>query len=441
MVCNPKDQRDVGLTYIKGLKHHKLFPQVEEIFQTGATISLTEMSELMISNRGSPGRVLKSVITALQINGDSRLSSTPICGKTEIWLAAEDTSSLAEASSVFVVDNNYSVPIVKEIQKLSPGVQVRRISKSKQIFYGLRRRPVCNYLFSCFALLTYILFQVKLMLHLPSLPQLSAPAIDIDTVVDVEDASEDQHPVGGNQLVSQPVLYFKNLVDQHPVGSRYITMQIVNIEDLHETNPENAVEVRVIRRWVTRLVPDETCYIFADKHADGIHAVAAPSYKSAYDSALAVQGCYRILCFSCDDPPTYLKTVDRPVSLRFGSTATVTPLEDSLIYPKLYFDFTEYENLVESTPTVDVFTDFIGLIDHVVDAKTQDNAPYIRLFLKDGRNNITATLWKEIIVSAERFNRTALDTTPRPCTIAVTSVKVTKHKGVFLNNSISLLSS
>ncbi|KAK9068528.1 hypothetical protein SSX86_012642 [Deinandra increscens subsp. villosa] len=98
------------------------------------------MSELMISNRGSPGRVLKSVITPLQINGDSRLSSTPICGKTGIWLAAEDTSSLTEASSVFVVDNNYSVPIVKEIQKLSPGVQVRRISKSKQIFYGLRRR-------------------------------------------------------------------------------------------------------------------------------------------------------------------------------------------------------------------------------------------------------------------------------------------------------------
>ncbi|KAK9054675.1 hypothetical protein SSX86_025754 [Deinandra increscens subsp. villosa] len=210
-----------------------------------------------------------------------------------------------------------------------------------------------------------------------------------------------------------------------------MAMQIVNIENLRETDPGLAIEIRVIRRWVTRLVPDETCYIFADKYADGIHAVAAPSYKSAYDNPLALQGCYRILCFSCDDPPTYLKTIDRPISLRFGSTATVTPLEDSLIYPKLYFDFTEYENLVESTPAADVFTDFIGLIDHVVDAKTQDNAPYIRLFLKDGRNSITATLWKEIIVSNERFSRTALDATPRPCTIAVTAVKVSKHKGWF----------
>ncbi|KAK9070123.1 hypothetical protein SSX86_010523 [Deinandra increscens subsp. villosa] len=171
-----------------------------------------------------------------------------------------------------------------------------------------------------------------------------------------------------------------------------------------------------------------TTSVLGKKQADGIHAVAASSYKLSYSTPLALQGCYRISCFSCNDPPTYLKTIDRPVALRFGSTATITPLEDSVIYPKLYFDFTEYENLIESTPTVDVFTDFIGLIDHVVDARTQDNAPYIRLYLKDGRNNITATLWKEIIMSDERFNRTTLDNTPRPCTVAITSVKVSKHK-------------
>ncbi|KAK9049544.1 hypothetical protein SSX86_031487 [Deinandra increscens subsp. villosa] len=138
-------------------------------------------------------------------------------------------------------------------------------------------------------------------------------------------------------------------------------METVNIEDLRETNPELAIEIRVIRRWVTRLVPEETCYIFVDKHADGIHAVAASSYKLNHTTPLALQGCYRISCFSCNDPPTYLKTIDHPVSLRFGSTATITPLEDSVIYPKLYFDFTEYENLIESTPTVDVYTGWFQL--------------------------------------------------------------------------------
>lgn len=52
-----------------GVKEHKLFPQVEEIFQSGATMSAAEISELMLVNRSSPSRALKSVISALQSNG------------------------------------------------------------------------------------------------------------------------------------------------------------------------------------------------------------------------------------------------------------------------------------------------------------------------------------------------------------------------------------
>ncbi|KAD5317068.1 hypothetical protein R6Q59_032339 [Mikania micrantha] len=111
-----------------GLKDHKLFPQVEEIFQTGATMSQAEMSELMISNRGSPGRALKSVITALQTNVDSRLSSAQVTGKTGTRLP-DDTSS-PETSSVFVMDSSCSVPVVKEMQKL---YGLLRLKSSKKI--------------------------------------------------------------------------------------------------------------------------------------------------------------------------------------------------------------------------------------------------------------------------------------------------------------------
>ncbi|KAJ8536907.1 hypothetical protein K7X08_035308 [Anisodus acutangulus] len=58
-----------------GLKDHKLFPQVEEIFQTGAVLSPAEIGEIMISNRSSPTRALKSVISALQINTESRAAT------------------------------------------------------------------------------------------------------------------------------------------------------------------------------------------------------------------------------------------------------------------------------------------------------------------------------------------------------------------------------
>ncbi|KAK9075741.1 hypothetical protein SSX86_004070 [Deinandra increscens subsp. villosa] len=203
----------------------------------------------------------------------------------------------------------------------------------------------------------------------------------------------------------------------------YITMKIVNIEDIRNTDPEAAIEVRVIRRWSTRLTSDETSYIFVDKNGDGIHAIAAASYKQAYDAPLELLNCYRIVTFSCEDPVIYLKTVDHPVSLRFGSTATITTIPDSMIYPRLYFNFTKYEDLTESTEACDVYIDFIGLVDHIVDATTKDRDPYVRLFLKTERNTITVTLWKEIVTSPDRFNRAELDSTTRPCTVSLTAVK------------------
>ncbi|CAI9772023.1 unnamed protein product [Fraxinus pennsylvanica] len=57
-----------------GLKDHKLFPQVEENFQIGASLSPAEIGEIMISNRSSPTRALKTVISALQSNVASRVT-------------------------------------------------------------------------------------------------------------------------------------------------------------------------------------------------------------------------------------------------------------------------------------------------------------------------------------------------------------------------------
>ncbi|XP_055830443.1 AAA-ATPase At2g46620-like [Solanum dulcamara] len=51
-----------------GLKDHKLFPQVEENFQTGSVLSPAEISEIMISNRSSPTRALKLVISTHRSN-------------------------------------------------------------------------------------------------------------------------------------------------------------------------------------------------------------------------------------------------------------------------------------------------------------------------------------------------------------------------------------
>ncbi|KAI3983604.1 hypothetical protein MKX01_000616 [Papaver californicum] len=90
-----------------GLKDHKLFPQVEEIFQNGLTLSPAEIGEIMIVNRSSPSRALKSVITALQ---DGRGSSSSNRKSISMIREPEDDSSKVICRE--------SVHTVREFRKL-----------------------------------------------------------------------------------------------------------------------------------------------------------------------------------------------------------------------------------------------------------------------------------------------------------------------------------
>lgn len=99
-----------------GLKEHKLFPQVEEIFQTGASLSPAEIGEIMISNRSSPTRALKSIITALQTNCDARVATTKVGPKlTSSGSVRSQTVEEIGDSGVFCQE---SVHTVKEFRKL-----------------------------------------------------------------------------------------------------------------------------------------------------------------------------------------------------------------------------------------------------------------------------------------------------------------------------------
>lgn len=97
-----------------GLKEHKLFPQVEEMFQSGASLSPAEIGELMIANRTSPSRALKSVISALQNNADAKLATriSHKLGESGSVRLVEETGD----SGIFCKDS--SIPTVKEFRKL-----------------------------------------------------------------------------------------------------------------------------------------------------------------------------------------------------------------------------------------------------------------------------------------------------------------------------------
>uniref|UniRef100_A0ACD5U4X1 Uncharacterized protein n=1 Tax=Avena sativa TaxID=4498 RepID=A0ACD5U4X1_AVESA len=64
-MCDFEGFKTLASNYL-GLKDHKLYPQVEEGFHAGARLSPAELGEIMLANRGSPSRALRTVINALQ---------------------------------------------------------------------------------------------------------------------------------------------------------------------------------------------------------------------------------------------------------------------------------------------------------------------------------------------------------------------------------------
>ncbi|KAG6725667.1 hypothetical protein I3842_02G043000 [Carya illinoinensis] len=91
-----------------GLKDHKLFPQVEEIFQSGTSLSPAEIGELMIANRNSPSRAIKSVMTALQTDSERRIGQR--LGNTDV-----PRKSVDEAGMSFRSEGGHAV---REFRKL-----------------------------------------------------------------------------------------------------------------------------------------------------------------------------------------------------------------------------------------------------------------------------------------------------------------------------------
>lgn len=110
-LCNFNSFKSLANSYL-GVKDHKLFPQVEEIFQSGATMSPAEISEIMMVNRGSPNRALRSVITALQINGDARAA-----GKVGRRLSDGGTVEESSDAGSMTGKDSSGIPGVKEFQK------------------------------------------------------------------------------------------------------------------------------------------------------------------------------------------------------------------------------------------------------------------------------------------------------------------------------------
>uniref|UniRef100_A0A0V0H448 Putative avr9/Cf-9 rapidly elicited protein-like n=1 Tax=Solanum chacoense TaxID=4108 RepID=A0A0V0H448_SOLCH len=132
-----------------GLKDHKLFPQVEESFQTGSVLSPAEISEIMISNRSSPSRALKLVISTHQSNSKLVPSDkiemihnnieADLAPKHPLWLSKSRSVRPVEESSE---SDKYPQGLIKS-KSVRPMVESVAFGKESvndlRKFYGLIR--------------------------------------------------------------------------------------------------------------------------------------------------------------------------------------------------------------------------------------------------------------------------------------------------------------
>ncbi|EOY23657.1 P-loop containing nucleoside triphosphate hydrolases superfamily protein, putative [Theobroma cacao] len=108
-LCDFSAFKSLANSYL-GVKEHKLFPHVEEIFQGGASLSPAEIGEIMISNRSSPTRALKSVITALQTTASNAKKVSKRLSDSESVRNSDDTG---DQGNLLSRDNS-----VREFRKL-----------------------------------------------------------------------------------------------------------------------------------------------------------------------------------------------------------------------------------------------------------------------------------------------------------------------------------
>ncbi|KAJ6340711.1 hypothetical protein OIU77_008465 [Salix suchowensis] len=118
-LCDFSAFKSLANNYL-GVKEHKLFSQVEEsLLGGGSSLTPAEIGEIMISNRNSPTRALKMVISALQLqtsSSDVRRLSKAGQRVSESRSARSSRDETGETGGVFCQESG--AHSVKEFKKL-----------------------------------------------------------------------------------------------------------------------------------------------------------------------------------------------------------------------------------------------------------------------------------------------------------------------------------
>ncbi|KAL3651616.1 hypothetical protein CASFOL_004618 [Castilleja foliolosa] len=88
------------------------------------------------------------------------------------------------------------------------------------------------------------------------------------------------------------------------------------IRDIREQHKSGVIEIRVLKKWISKGKKEELCYQFID-----CYATADVKHIEQFNSAIQLNCFYKVTGHICTGPRTYMATVDHPASLVIGQKA------------------------------------------------------------------------------------------------------------------------
>ncbi|KAL8250324.1 hypothetical protein R6Q59_034017 [Mikania micrantha] len=121
-------------------------------------------------------------------------------------------------------------------------------------------------------------------------------------------------------------------------------MQSIRLSEIKKHQKPVPIQIRVAKRWILTGTRQEICYLFVDKHGDGIEATADIDQKKYFESIIEVQSCYTVSKYVVIGNRNFMPVLKHEASLKLGKKAIFEPLSTGDI-PNHFFQFASYDEL------------------------------------------------------------------------------------------------
>ncbi|KAL3620361.1 hypothetical protein CASFOL_035273 [Castilleja foliolosa] len=199
-------------------------------------------------------------------------------------------------------------------------------------------------------------------------------------------------------------------------------MAFQRVRDIKEGEESGTIEIRVLKKWISKGKNEELCYQFVDACGDCIEATANVKDIEHFDSNIQLLSCYKVSGYIAIGCRTYMATVDHSASLVIGKKAKFDPAHD-LSIPDVYFNFATYDALKNRLKNARLLTDYIGRVETNCLRTTRNGMILRKILIRDEmKKDVEITLWPD---KAHLIG----DKVIPGDIVAITSTSVTEYNG------------